>query len=353
MCRGDRGRPCVLNPLSNGNLPNSATREALVVLPSAFSSNACFDFLECSNRFDSPEGKDMIESRADGAVSAMDRFVYSYFSACFASSFRARPFQGLESLTMRLHIFTWAHFSESNSFTLFTLCSRYSLGVGPGMSMPLPQVDVGMSVRQVPPVRNLGGSCWMLWKVLMFSSSRIRNLSSSISRFFLFVQRWICSSGVRWSNENWRSACGLRLRMRMRAICVCACCALIYSFWTHTEDARNWGRPLKAAVGMASSRGCPGSSHGWGSLLGTANCSARSTRSAAAGSRVRFRRESARYGGAQRKALASFGPRNPRRGLGPGLALPDSRAGNGTGTCGSRLQRPRQRFGVRQSKRRH
>ena len=46
----------------------------------------------------------MIESRADGAVSAMDRFVYSYFAACFASSDRLKPFQGLESLTMRLHI---------------------------------------------------------------------------------------------------------------------------------------------------------------------------------------------------------------------------------------------------------
>ena len=49
----------------------------------------------------------------------------------------------------------------------------------------------------------------------------------------------------------------------------------------------------------------PGSPHGWGSRRGTANCSARSARSAAAGSRVRFRRESARYGGAvgaQRKA---------------------------------------------------
>ena len=48
----------------------------------------------------------------------------------------------------------------------------------------------------------------MLWKVLIFSSSRILSLSSSISRFFLFVQMWICSSGVRWSNEYWRSACG-------------------------------------------------------------------------------------------------------------------------------------------------
>ena len=286
MCLADRGLPCVLKPRSKGNLPNSATRDARVVLPIAFSSKACFDFLECSNLLLSPEGSDMIESRADGAVSAMLRFVYSYFSACFASSFRARPFQGFDCLTMRLHIFTCAHFSLSSSFTLFTLCSRYSLGVGPGMSMPLPQVDVGMSVRQVPPVRNFGGSCWMLWKVLAFSSSRIRSLSSSISRFFLFVQRWICSSGVRWSNEYWRSACGFRRLILIRAIWVCACCALIYSFWTHTELARSWGRPLKAAVGMASSWGCllcrPGSPHGWGSRLGTAKRSARSAAAARA-----------------------------------------------------------------------
>merc|ERR1712072_1325479 len=105
MWRADRGLPCVLKPLSKGNRPSSATREALVVLPSAFSSKACFDFLECSNLLDSPEGKDMIESRALGAVRAMLRFVYSYFAACFASSFLRKPFQGFESLTMRLHIF--------------------------------------------------------------------------------------------------------------------------------------------------------------------------------------------------------------------------------------------------------
>ena len=127
----------------------------------------------------------------------------------------------------------------------------------------------------------------------------------------------------------------MRLRILIKAICVCACCALIYSFWAHTEDARSWGRPLKAAVGMVASRGCPGSPHGWGSRLGTANCSARSARSAAAGSRVRFRRESAPRYKLDGEALGRLLPRSPRRGLRQWLAHPKSHVGTGRYGAGS------------------
>ena len=150
----------------------------------------------------------------------------------------------------------------------------------------------------------------------------------------------------------------MRRLILIKAIWVCACCALIYSFWTHTEEARSWGRPLKAAVGMAASWGClscrPGSPHGWGSLRGTANSSARSAaagRASCALFVVRARRVT-------RSCEAPLGmllPRSPRRGLRQWLAHPKSHL-NGQVWCGfasSGTLRMAKLCGVRQSKRRH